>query len=44
MLPLDARVLAMSCGSQERAATQFLYSRLGKKLLKKTDDGWTLMG
>jgi hypothetical protein len=29
-------------GAKKGTATQFLYSKLGKKLLKKTDEGWTL--
>jgi hypothetical protein len=31
-------------GANKGTATQFLYSKLGKKLLKKTDEGWTLKG
>ena len=29
-------------GAKKGTGTQFLYSKLGKKLLKKTDEGWTL--
>ncbi len=31
-------------GANKGTATQFLYTKPAKKLLKKTDDGWTLKG
>ena len=34
----------VAAGANKGTATQFLYSKLGKKMLKKTDDGWQLKG
>ena len=31
-------------GANKGTATQFLYSKAGKQLLKRTDDGWLLKG
>jgi hypothetical protein len=31
-------------GANKGTATQFLYSKLGKKMLQKTDAGWKLKG
>ena len=43
VLPTGDLVAALvKDGANKGTATQFLYGKVAKKMLKKTDDGWTL--
>jgi len=43
VLPTGDLVAALvKDGANKGTATQFIYSKLGKKMLKKTDSGWQL--
>jgi hypothetical protein len=45
VLPTGDLVAALVAeGCNKVTATQFLYGKVAKKMLKKTDDGWTLKG